>query len=394
MLAQSYPPEEVTAPPPFPLLDGYADLKWAQELEEERRTREKKLMMTMDEDERERHVTGYVERIIGHSRFRNYPREEAEQYLATAPLGEVLFRPSGRGPDHLTASWKVADGVISHVGIDEDPSGKTNRLELSSRLRIGKEEYDDLDEVLARHMEPMVNMAAAVRTHGKFVDGPWEQVKDVLRASRRAAPKRVAYALSFVPHRPGNLYLTWADESWHRENVLITPEGLRWRQFTAASPDHLISLFKRHGKEPPPPLGGSRGLAPGGQVQHPAPPGRGGSRFDYGGSGGGGRGPMQHQQGMHPGHAMMHPYMQAQQHHMRQPQQQLPHPRGSPGASATMAAFLQSQGSSSGLPSPFSSPESSPSTGMGMAGAYGAPHGTGAPRTDYRSGGGSRWGPQ
>jgi len=44
-------------------------------------------------------------------------RPQAEEYLKDKPVGEVVFRPSGLGFDHLTMTFKLAEGVCCHVGL-------------------------------------------------------------------------------------------------------------------------------------------------------------------------------------------------------------------------------------------------------------------------------------
>ena len=77
-------------------------------------------------------------RSIQHPAFRNMLREQAEAHLAGCPVYEALFRPSTRGTDHLTISWKIgAPAAIGHIdGEERDkeglaPSALGRRLELS-----------------------------------------------------------------------------------------------------------------------------------------------------------------------------------------------------------------------------------------------------------------------
>lgn len=42
--------------------------------------------------------------------------------------GEVIIRPSSKGADHLTITWKVADGIYQHIDVREE--GKANAFSL------------------------------------------------------------------------------------------------------------------------------------------------------------------------------------------------------------------------------------------------------------------------
>ena len=59
--------------------------------------------------------------------------------------GDVLIRPSSKGQDHLTVTWKVTDGIHQHIDVLE--KNKINAFSLGQSLWIGNEEFEDLDEV-------------------------------------------------------------------------------------------------------------------------------------------------------------------------------------------------------------------------------------------------------
>ena len=67
--------------------------------------------------------------------------------------GEVIVRPSSKGSDHLTVTWKVSDDIYQHVDVREE--GKENAFSLGQSLWIGDEEFEDLDEIVARYINPM-----------------------------------------------------------------------------------------------------------------------------------------------------------------------------------------------------------------------------------------------
>eukprot|EP00967_Tisochrysis_lutea_P001971 scaffold2522_cov22-Tisochrysis_lutea.AAC.4 len=78
-------------------------------------------------------------------------------FLSTAPTGECIFRPSSKGPTHLTATLKTPmGGSLLHIDIEEE--GKPSPAELGAALWIGRlpkaeksgDKFDDLDEILAR----------------------------------------------------------------------------------------------------------------------------------------------------------------------------------------------------------------------------------------------------
>jgi transcription elongation factor SPT6 len=75
--------------------------------------------------------------------------------METMEQGDVIFRPSSKGEDRLTVTWKVAENVYQHIDIKEQ--GKINSFSLGRSLWIGNEEYEDLDEIMARFINPVNN---------------------------------------------------------------------------------------------------------------------------------------------------------------------------------------------------------------------------------------------
>lgn len=55
-------------------------------------------------------------RVIKHPNFHNFTSTTAEAYLDTQHVGDVVIRPSSKGPDHLAVTWKVADRLFQHIG--------------------------------------------------------------------------------------------------------------------------------------------------------------------------------------------------------------------------------------------------------------------------------------
>lgn len=72
------------------------------------------------------------------------------QSLGDKDVGELMIRPSSKGPSHLAMTLKFFDGVYVHIDVVE--GGKEHRdmtsfLRLGKTLKIGDETFEDLDEV-------------------------------------------------------------------------------------------------------------------------------------------------------------------------------------------------------------------------------------------------------
>lgn len=72
------------------------------------------------------------------------------QKLTRKDIGDVVIRPSSRGPTHLSVTMKFHDGIFTTIDIEEggkDRSSATSLLGLGKTLKIGDEVFEDLDEV-------------------------------------------------------------------------------------------------------------------------------------------------------------------------------------------------------------------------------------------------------
>ena len=74
----------------------------------------------------------------------------------------------GVGVERLTLTWKVNDkhNILQHVEIVEED--KPNPFSLGRRLIIGNEHFEDLDEILARYVQPMANFARDIIQHKNY----------------------------------------------------------------------------------------------------------------------------------------------------------------------------------------------------------------------------------
>jgi transcription elongation factor SPT6 len=57
-------------------------------------------------------------------------------------VGEYIFRPSSKGPNNLTLTWKFYTNNIVHIDIEEleKPVGAN----IGSKLKIGEEIFENL----------------------------------------------------------------------------------------------------------------------------------------------------------------------------------------------------------------------------------------------------------
>ncbi|PWN28109.1 hypothetical protein BDZ90DRAFT_274452 [Jaminaea rosea] len=141
-----------------------------------------------------------ISRVIKHPNFRNFKAGQAEEFLANQPRGAVLVRPSSKGNDHLAVTWKVDENVYQHLDVLE--LEKENEYSLGRILRVMNVTYNDLDELIVNHVNPMAKMVEMMVNHEKY-KGNEQELDQYLTNWCLANPTRSTYAFGLDPRHPG-----------------------------------------------------------------------------------------------------------------------------------------------------------------------------------------------
>ena len=159
-----------------------------------------------------------------------------------------------QGEDRLTVTWKVHDNIYHHIDVKEE--GKINSFSLGQSLWIGNEEFEDLDEIIARHINPMAAHARDILNFKYCKDtqgGKREVTEEILRTEKKAQPGKIHYLLSPSKELPGKFLLSYLPRTKARhEYVTITPDGFRFRKINFETLSNLMKWFKEHFRDPIP----------------------------------------------------------------------------------------------------------------------------------------------
>ena len=105
-------------------------------------------------------------RTVRHPYWKSVNFRKAEEYLSTRPRGEIVVRPSGKGTDHISITWKVDEGVYQHI--DAKEADKPNEWSLGKKLTIENKTFTEVDQIIAEYIEPMTRRIAAMTEHPKY----------------------------------------------------------------------------------------------------------------------------------------------------------------------------------------------------------------------------------
>ncbi|OTB09260.1 hypothetical protein M426DRAFT_316548 [Hypoxylon sp. CI-4A] len=151
-------------------------------------------------------VTGRTQRVIKHPLFKPFNSTQAEEFLGSQATGDVVIRPSSKGNDHLTVTWKVADNVYQHIDVLE--MQKETEFSVGKILRIGRSnQYSDLDELIVDHVKAMAKKVDEMMGHEKFKKGSVADAEKWLTSYSDANPNRSIYLFCINPKRPGHFFL-------------------------------------------------------------------------------------------------------------------------------------------------------------------------------------------
>ncbi|CAJ0958201.1 unnamed protein product [Ranitomeya imitator] len=200
--------------------------------------------------------TTYIKRVIAHPSFHNINFKQAEKMMETMDQGDVIIRPSSKGENHLTVTWKVCEGIYQHVDVREE--GKENAFSLGSTLWINTEEFEDLDEIIARFVQPMASFARDLINHKYYQDcncGDKKKLEEILIKTKKEKPTFIPYYISASKELPGKFLLGYQPRAKPRvEYVTVTPEGFRYRGHVFPTVNGLFRWFKDHYQDPVPDL--------------------------------------------------------------------------------------------------------------------------------------------
>lgn len=144
-------------------------------------------------------------RVIKHPLFRNFDSRQAEAYLAGRSNGDYVIRPSSKGPDHITVTWKIDNLLYQHIDVIE--LDKPNEYSIGRTLQVGEFKYHDLDELIVSHVEQIHNKVEEMINHEKFRKGGLQEVKEWLTRYSEANKSRSYYTFCYNHKSPGWFFL-------------------------------------------------------------------------------------------------------------------------------------------------------------------------------------------
>ncbi|CUM62536.1 uncharacterized protein PRCAT00000087001 [Priceomyces carsonii] len=181
-------------------------------------------------------------RNIQHPLYHNFNYKQAEEFLAPQSVGDCVIRPSSKGPNFLTITWKVSNNLFQHLLVEEDSSG------LGKEYVVENKRYSDLDQLIFQHIQAIAKRVNEMTRHPKFREGTIAEVNEWLESYTKANPKNSAYVFCFDHKAPGSFLLLFKVNvntpvsTWH---VRTEVDGYTLKGFSYPTMLRLCNGFKQ-----------------------------------------------------------------------------------------------------------------------------------------------------
>lgn len=187
-------------------------------------------------------------RRIQHGRFQNITCEQAVERLKREDNGEFYFRPSSRGTNNLTLTWKFFESSIVHIDIQE--FDKAVGANIGSTLKISNETYETLQEIVERYITPCNRSLREVIMHAKFLRcKSMDEMKTQLENEKKQDASKIPYRVTILDDYPQHLILAYIPKTEVvREFVKVKPRGYFFHQRYLCPFQMLINWFKKNFK--------------------------------------------------------------------------------------------------------------------------------------------------
>jgi len=203
-------------------------------------------------------------RNIRHTNWSDADHNRALEIIDNYPMGNVLFRPSRRH-DIIVAMLKVrntaGEDAVDREScfrtfdiIEKTEKTVTKGFEIAKDLECDGCLYNNFDEVIARHMDPIMENLRLLQEHPRYGLGEGGitdryQVREAIASFTKQDRKMLHYVLLLNDVYPGHGLLLWAlgGQKPREEFIEVTPGGYSLWLSRFETIQALIQWFKTVG---------------------------------------------------------------------------------------------------------------------------------------------------
>lgn len=171
--------------------------------------------------------------------------------LKSSDIGQIIFRPSTRGPNHLNCTWKFFENIIVHLDIDEKDS-RLPGANIGSKLWISDESFDNLQEIIERYITPCNRLLREALVHAKFLNcEKIDQLETFLKKEKAEEQQKIPYRLTLHDGYPQYLILGYIPkDALVKEFIKVKPRGFFFHHQYFTTIPELLNWFKAQFRSP------------------------------------------------------------------------------------------------------------------------------------------------
>lgn len=122
----------------------------------------------------------------------------ALDYIESQPIGEYIIRPSSKGKEFLTITWKFYQKVIAHLLVKEEQ----RQDQYKPKLILNGNEYESFDEIFERYLAPCNALMESVGNNQKFTKHSMEELEKKLKEEKEKDEKIIPYEFCVTEKAP------------------------------------------------------------------------------------------------------------------------------------------------------------------------------------------------
>jgi len=157
-----------------------------------------------------------------------------------------LFRPSSKGPNNITLTWRWYKEFLVHLDVQE--AEKAQGATIGSKLYIGNECFDNLQEIMDRFIHPCNKLVRDATQNPKFAPvANKEEFEQIIKKEKDEAPSRIPYRFTILEEYPQYIVIGYmAKSSVTREYIKVKPRGYFFHDGYHSHLNQLITWFKQN----------------------------------------------------------------------------------------------------------------------------------------------------
>jgi len=157
-----------------------------------------------------------------------------------------------KGNKYLTVTWKINENCFQNIEVD---------VSIEKRLVIDGKEYEDIDEILNRLIDPIAGFVLEIMSHKyynpnlnnntKTQEIELENIEHFLSIEKNKNKIKIPYVFTCCRQFPGKFMLSYILQlKYSHEYITIKCEGFKFREKLFVNFNEFVSWFKIHHIDP------------------------------------------------------------------------------------------------------------------------------------------------